>query len=125
MVNSSYMNMNSGRIRFKYYGEFDAMKALYEDCKDNLFYLGNSSKDAAPIFEYNYKGIDDETIKDFKKLNILLRKYKILKYMNKEMNKNEKSMVVFMKFFMYAYENNEIKNSQSWEVETKKYTYED
>lgn len=124
MITSSFTS-NKGIIRFKFYGEFHVMESIYQDCKDNLFYIGNSNKDGSPIFEYNYYGISEETLKDFNKLNILLRKYKIHQYMKKDMDKNEKSLIVFMKFFMSAYEENEIKNAVYNEITKNEFKYED
>lgn len=106
MILSNPWMDNSGTIRFKYYGDFDGMNHLYDDCKDELMYIGNSNIDGAPIFEYNYSGISYDVLVDFKELNILLRKAKILKYKGETLNKKEKSYLTFLKFFMSSFEEN-------------------
>jgi hypothetical protein len=34
----------TGTIRFKYYGDFDTMNDIHGDCKEDLFYVGNSNE---------------------------------------------------------------------------------
>jgi len=107
---------NSGIIRFKYYGEFDVIKRIHDDCQDDLTYIGNSNLDGAPIFVFNYNDIKTDTIKDFKELNLILRKIKIIHYSKKQMTKKERSILTFFKFFMIAHDNYEIKGLNEYEI---------
>lgn len=125
MINNNSFS-NSGKIRFKYYGDFEEMKYIYDDCKYDIRYIGNSNKDAAPIFEYNYRKISKENLLDFKKLSISLRQIKIKHYANMEMDENEKSMFTFFKFFMNACENLQVKAAVFNELNNNYlYNYED
>jgi hypothetical protein len=110
-----------GIIRFKYYGEFDTMKRIYDDCKDDLKYIGNSNLDGSPIFVYEYKEIERDTVKDFKELNLLLRKIKLKHYAKQELTKEERSLRSFFKFFMIAHDNYEIKGVSNSEINTVSY----
>ena len=103
ILSNQWFDDKEGTIRFKYYGDFNGMDYMYEDCKDDLKYIGNSSKDGAPVFEYSYKNLSFDTLMDLENLNILLRKYKILKYKGEELRKNEKSVLTFLKFFFKFY----------------------
>jgi len=105
-----------GFIRFKYYGDFEFMKGIYEDCKDDLSYVGNSKIDGSPVFVYNYDDVKTETIRDFKALNLILRKIKIKHYSKKELTKEEQSLFSFFKFFMIAHDNYEIKGLGESEI---------
>ena len=113
---NNWVDDKSGIIRFKYYGDFDGMNYMYDDCKDDLIYVGNSNKDGAPIFEYNYSGIASDILTNFNELNILLRKFKILKYKGDELNKKEKSYLTFLMFFMSNVEANQIKGASTFEI---------
>ena len=115
---------NSGKIQFKYYGDFDDIKYIYDDCKYDIKYIGNSNKDAAPIFEYNYKNLSKENLSDFRELSVLLRHLKLKRYTNMEMSENEKSIFTFFKFFMNACENLQVKGAVYHEL-TNLYNYED
>lgn len=123
MINDKWSSDN-GIIKFKYYGEFDGLNHLYDDCKNELLYIGNSYRDGAPIFEYNYKGINKNILKDFKSLSIFLRGVKIKHYMKKDMSKKEKSTYSFLNFFMKACENYEVKSPNFWD-EIKKDNYDE
>lgn len=115
MINSG-INDNNGKIQFKFYGDFDALTPLYNDCKNHLFYIGNSSLDGAPIFEYNYKGLSKDILKDFKSLSIFLRGVKIKHYMKREMSEVERSTFTFLMFFMISCENYEVKSPVFHEI---------
>jgi hypothetical protein len=108
-----------GSIRFKYYGEFEVMKKIHIDCKDDLTYIGNSNIDGSPVFVFNYDDIESEVIRDFKKLNIILRKIKLKHYSNKPLSKKEQSILSFFKFFMIAYE---IKGLSDYEIREINYS---
>lgn len=116
-----YDDYDSGYVRFKYYGEFDVMKRIYNDCKDDLAYIGNSKIDGSPVFVYYYKDIDTNTIRDFKELNMVLRKIKLKHYSKKELTKKEQSLFSFFKFFMIAHDNYEIKGLHSSEIKDVSY----
>ena len=116
ILSNPWMDDKSGKIRFKYYGDFDGMNYMYDDCKDDLIYVGNSNKDGAPVFEYNYSGIALDILTNFNELNILLRKFKILKYKGEELNKKEKSYLTFLMFFMSNVEANQIKGASTFEI---------
>jgi len=107
---------NGGYVRFKYYGEFNTMKHLVYDCEGDLTYVGNSKIDGSPVFLYSFDNIDMSTIKDFKSLNIVLRKIKIKHYSDKKLDKKEKSILSFFKFFMNAYDNYYIKGLNYHEI---------
>ena len=115
---------DNGVIKFKYYGEFEKLSVIYDDCKNELMYIGNSNFDGAPIFEYTYNGIDKKILKDFKSLNVFLRNIKIRFYKKDEISLIEKSMFTFLKFFMLSCENYEIKAPVSHEL-IKKLKFED
>jgi hypothetical protein len=53
-----------GSIRFKYYGEFEVMKKIHIDCKDDLTYIGNSNIDGSPVFVFNYDDIESDEIRE-------------------------------------------------------------
>jgi len=108
--------LDAGFVRFKYYGDFDTMKKIHNDCKDDLSYIGNSNIDASPVFVYYYNNIDIETIRNFKSLNLVLRKIKIKHYTKKSLSKKEQSLLTFFKFFMVAYDNLEIKGLRDFEI---------
>lgn len=110
-----------GYIRFKYYGEFDTMKHLHENCKEDLLYVGNSNIDGSPVFIYYFEDIKADTIRDFKSLNIILRKIKIKHYSNKELTKKERSILSFFKFFMSAYDDYYIKGLGDLEINKVSY----
>lgn len=110
-----------GIIKFKYYGDFDVMKRIHGDCKDDLNYIGNSKKDGAPVFVYYYDNIDDKVIRNFDALNIVLRKIKIKHYAKKELTKRELSLFSFLKFFMIAHDNFEIKGLNNYEINEVSY----
>ena len=116
MIATSWDGNELGYIRFKFYGDFDALTPLHKDCKNYLFYIGNSNLDGAPIFQYNYKGLTKDILKDFKSLSIFLRGMKIKYYMNKDMSELEKSTYIFLRFFMKCCENYEVKSSVSSEI---------
>ena len=35
--------------------EFEILKKIHGDCKDEISYIGNSNVDGAPIFTYTYR----------------------------------------------------------------------
>ena len=107
---------DSGFVRFKYYGEFSVMERIHNDCKNDLSYVGNSNKDGSPVFVYYYNDIKTDTIKNFKELNLLLRKIKIKHYSKKTLTEKEQSLFSFFKFFMIAYDNYEIKGLNGYEI---------
>lgn len=102
-------NDTDGYIKFKYYGDFDDMKWIYENCKNDISFIGTSRNDGSPVFVYEFRNIQNSDILDFKKLNIILRKLKVKFYSGKEMDSNEKSIFTFFRFFMKSYENRLIK----------------
>ena len=106
-----------GVIRFKYYGEFEVMSKIHKDCKDDIIYVGNSLLDGAPVFIYNYDNLSESDIKDFKQLNIILRRMKIKIYSKKELTKKEQSFLTFFRFFMNAYNNKDIKSVGNREID--------
>jgi len=55
-----------GTIRFKYYGEFNVLKTIHEDCEDDLTYVGNSNVDGSPVFIFYYDNINPDVIRDFR-----------------------------------------------------------
>ena len=112
---------DSGYVRFKYYGEFNVMERIHNDCKDDLSYIGNSKVDGSPVFVYWYNDIETDTIRDFKALNIILRKIKIKHYSKKELTEKEQSIFSFFKFFMIAYDNFEIKGLGEREINEVSY----
>ena len=91
----------NGNIRFKFYGDFDEITKIRDDCKDELYYIGNSNKDGAPIFEYVYNNniLTNDVILDFDSLNLILRRYKINLYTKREIDKTEKSLLTFYEIF--------------------------
>jgi len=103
-------------LRFKYYGEFDTMKWIAEDCIEDLQYIGNSNIDGAPIFIYMFHNIDINLLKDFKLLNVHLRELKIRKYTKKDLTKKEQSLLTFFNFFMNSDENMLIKGVSNFEI---------
>jgi len=103
-------------LRFKYYGEFDTMKWIAEDCIEDLQYIGNSNIDGAPIFIYTFHNIDINLLKDFKLLNVHLRELKIRKYTKKDLTKKEQSLLTFFNFFMNSDENMLIKGVSNFEI---------
>lgn len=107
---------NTGIIRFKFYGEFDDINWIYNDCKDDMIFIGTSNKDGAPIFKYEFKGIDPHIIPDFKKLNLFIRKLKLKHYSKKELTKHEKSLFTFFRFFMKSFEDRYIKGLNNSEI---------
>ena len=111
-------NDNRGIIKFKYYGDFEDMNFIYDDCKNYIKYIGNSTLDGAPVFVYKYRGIEFETsdLKDFKKISISMRRLKLLHYSKKEMTDDEKSQFTFVRYFMNATENLHIKRLLNKEV---------
>ena len=105
-----------GYVRFKYYGDFDVMKRIHNDCKDDLSYVGNSKIDGSPVFVYYYNDIETDTIRDFKSLNTKLRAIKLKHYSKQKLTKKEKSLLSFFKFFMIAHDDFEIKGLSSFEI---------
>lgn len=103
-------------IRFKYYGEFDVMKWIFDDCKDDIRYIGNSNIDGAPIFNYKIKNIDIKLLRNFKDLTVFLRNFKIRDLTKNDLTKDEKSLLTFLKFFMNSDENRLIKGVGSFEI---------
>lgn len=115
MILSSWAN-DEVTVRFKYYGDFQSIKVLYDDCKDNLFYVGVSSVDSAPIFTYVFKKFDEFLLYDIKKLNFYLRELKLRKIVKKDLTNEEKSILTFLRFFMYNVDNSYIKGASSGEI---------
>lgn len=87
-------------LRFKYYGDFEAMKWIVLDCSEDLAYIGNSSIDAAPVFLYTFEDIDISLLRNFQELNAHLRKLRIRNITKKDLTKKEKSLLTFFSFFM-------------------------
>lgn len=121
MLKGHWVGDKGGYIRFKYYGDFNDMKYLINHCKDDLIYIGNSNKDGSPVFVYYFDDIDTDTIKDFKSLNILLRKIKLKHYSKQELTIKEESLLSFFKFFMDAYDNYYIKGLSDYEINKVSY----
>jgi len=72
---------NKDYLRFKYYGDFDTMKYIVEDCVEDIMYIGNSTIDASPIFIYVFdNNIDTKLLRNFKQLNAHLRELRIRNY---------------------------------------------
>lgn len=115
MILSSWAN-DEVTVRFKYYGDFQSIKVLYDDCKDDLFYVGVSSVDSAPIFTYVFKKFDEFLLYDIKKLNFYLRELKLRKIVKKDLTNEEKSILTFLRFFMYNVDNSFIKGASSGEI---------
>ena len=86
------------------------MARIYDDCKDDLTYVGNSKVDGSPVFIYKYMDVVKEDIKDFTVLNRLLRGLKVKHYAKKELTKKEQSILSFFQFFMIACDNFELKH---------------
>ncbi len=103
-------------LRFKYYGDFDTMKWIADDCINELQYIGNSNLDGAPIFIYTFHNIEIELLKDFKQLNVHLRELKIRKYTKKDLTEEEQSILTFFNFFMNSDENFLIKGVSNYEI---------
>jgi len=103
-------------LRFKYYGDFDTMKWIADDCKADLEYIGNSNLDGAPVFIYTFHDINVELLKDFKQLNVHLRELKIRKYTKKDLTKEEQSILTFFNFFMNSDQNMLIKGVSTLEI---------
>ena len=111
-----YGHRDDGCIRFKYYGEFHVMRRIHKDCEGDLSYVGNSNIDGSPVFVYYYNDIKTDTIRDFKELNLVLRKIKLKHYSKQKLTKKEQSIFSFFKFFMIAYDNFEIKGLSDYEI---------
>ncbi len=111
-------------LRFKYYGSFETMKWIVDDCVEDLEYIGNSTIDGAPVFIYTLFNIDNNLLYDFKKLNVYLRELKLRHYTKKDLTKKERSMLTFFKFFMNSDENKMIKGVSVYEIK-KIYDYGD
>jgi hypothetical protein len=107
---------NKNTLRFKYYGDFDTMKWIAEDCIDELQYIGNSRTDGAPIFIYTFDNIDRSLLEDFKKLNAHLRELKIRNITKKDLSKEEQSVLTFFNFFMNSDENMLLKGVSNLEI---------
>lgn len=108
---------NKEYLRFKYYGDFDTMKWIVDDCVEDMLYIGNSVIDAAPIFIYTFdKNFDSTLLRDFKQLNVYLRELKIRNYTLKDLTKKERSLLTFFNFFMNSDENRLIKGVSSFEI---------
>lgn len=86
-----------------------------------MVFFQNIYKDGSPVFVYNYDNIETNTIRDFKSLNIVLRKIKLKHYLNKKLTDKEKSLLTFFKFFMFAYDNYEIKGLNEYEIKNVSY----
>jgi len=94
-------NDNRGIIKFKYYGDFEDMNFIYDDCKN----------DEIRCIEF-----ETSDLQDFKKISISMRRLKLLHYGKKEMTEDEKSLFTFFRFFMNATENLHIKRVVNKEV---------
>lgn len=110
------VGFNKHFLRFKYYGSFESMKWIVDDCVEDLKYIGNSSVDGSPVFIYPLDNIDLGLLYDFKKLNVYLRELKIRNYTKKDLTKKERSILTFFKFFMNSDENNMIKGVKDSEI---------
>lgn len=108
---------NKEYLRFKYYGDFDTMKWIVDDCVEDMLYIGNSIVDAAPIFVYTFdNNIDTNLLRNFDELNAHLRLLKIRSYTKKDLTKKERSLLTFFNFFMNSDENRLIKGVNSFEI---------
>ena len=108
---------NKEYLRFKYYGDFDTMKWIVDDCVEDMLYIGNSAIDAAPIFVYTFdKDFNTSLLGDFKELNSHLRELKIRNYTKKDLTKKERSLLTFFNFFMNSDENRLIKGVRAFEI---------
>ena len=108
---------NKEYLRFKYYGDFETMKLIVDDCVEDMLYIGNSIIDAAPIFIYVFdNSVDTKLLRDFKELNAHLRELKIRNYTKKDLTKKERSLLTFFNFFMNSDENRLIKGVSSFEI---------
>ena len=108
---------NKEYLRFKYYGDFETMKWIVDDCVEDMIYIGNSALDAAPIFVYTFdKDFNSSLLRDFKELNVYLRELKIRNYTKKDLTKKERSLLTFFNFFMNSDENRLIKGVSSFEI---------
>jgi hypothetical protein len=108
---------NKEYLRFKYYGDFDTMKWIVEDCVEDMLYIGNSTTDGAPIFIYTFdNSVDTKLLRDFNELNAHLRNLKIRSYTKKDLTKKERSLLTFFNFFMNSDENRLIKGVSSFEI---------
>jgi len=108
---------NKEYLRFKYYGDFDTMKCIVDDCVEDMLYIGNSAIDAAPIFVYTFdKDFNTSLLGDFKELNSHLRELKIRNYTKKDLTKKERSLLTFFNFFMNSDENRLIKGVSAFEI---------
>jgi len=119
-------NYNTGKstLRFKYYGDFETMKMIADDCINELRYIGNSTIDGSPIFVYTFEDITPEILRDFKLLNVYLRELKIRDITKKDLTKKEKSVLTFFNFFMNSDENCMIKGAYNYEIKPL-YDYDD
>lgn len=116
MLLHNYTN-NKDYLRFKYYGDFDTMKWIAEDCIEDMIYIGNSTIDGSPIFIYVFdNNIDTKLLRDFKELNTHIRELKIRNYTKKDLTKKERSLLTFFNFFMNSDENRLIKGVNSFEI---------
>ncbi len=107
---------NKSLLRFKYYGDFETMKMIADDCINELSYVGNSIVDGAPIFIYAFENISIETLRDFKLLNVYLRELRLRNITKKDLTKKEKSVLTFFNFFMNSDENCMIKGASDYEI---------
>lgn len=121
MLINTTANGKSGVVRFKYYGEFDTMKKIYNECKDDLKYIGNSNIDGSPVFVYYYDIFTSDEVHDIDKLSKRIRTVKIKHYIGKEMTDKEKSVFTFFKFFIVAYDNYDIKGLSEYEIRSVSY----
>jgi hypothetical protein len=108
---------NLDYLRFKYYGDFESMKWIVDDCVEDMSYIGNSIKDGAPIFVYKFEmGFDMNLLRDFNELNAHLRSLRIRNITKKDLTKKERSLLTFFNFFMNCDENRLIKGVSDFEI---------
>lgn len=115
MVNDNYYD-SGGKITFRFYGDFEEINKVHEDCKEELIYVGTSRIDASPVFSYDYTKLDKSDIIDINKLKICLRKFKVKKFANKELTSTEISLISFFEFLMRNYENNLVRNVSEHDI---------
>lgn len=115
MINENYYG-KGGRIRFRFYGDFDEINIVHESCKNELFYLGSSFTDGSPVFAYDFENFNKNEISDVNKIKINLRSYKLKKYMNEELSSLENSMITFFDFLIRNYEKNLVNYVRDYDI---------
>ena len=99
-------------VTFKYYGDFDYVRDIYAVCKNRLLYIGNSSLDGAPIFQYTVPW----AIENIEEANIMARGLKVKEYIDADISEDEKSNITFFRFFISMYEQHLLKGVSGHEI---------